>query len=69
MVNTTNDSEMDAVLTGIGDVYAAHDHVYLLGSILRSGQDPTETTLRVEIDVEELGEPTIPIHQGMGLES
>ena len=43
MVNTTNDSEMDAVLTGIGDVYAAHDHVYLLGSILRSGQDPTET--------------------------
>ena len=40
MATLANDSGMDSVLTLNGDVCAAHEHTYLLGSVLRSGQSP-----------------------------
>ena len=56
---------MDAILSPNGDVHAAHEHTYYLGSVLRSGET-TDNPLVVEIDVTNLGEPVVPIleHQG-----
>ena len=66
MVAASGDAGMDAVLLPNGDVHAAGDHGYLLGSILRSGEVPGGQSLVVEMNIAELGQPTVPILDTMG---
>lgn len=66
MTEPSKESAMDAVLLPNGDVHAAQQHTYYLGTIHRSGRSAEGQPLVAEIDIAELGEPTVPILQSMG---
>ena len=66
MATPMEDSEMEAILLRNGDVYAAHEHTYLLGTVRAAGHEYSDNPLQVEIDLSEMGEPTVPIRESQG---